>query len=200
MSPTHYNCKKSCFAVYTICVLLCLFTCFQAKHNKMRGDSGLLHIIYDDSLGGGIQSIQEMTGVVESLQPTMQSSCVFIDIAHSSQRQMTSISRSCCKPPSSHSEATLHKCKQCYMNYERLSTWRHKKECKVSQQANSLLLITNKQTNKRDLLQQAHCANLINIKKHHCSRSLDFICSSRHYNKKRHNKEAPSSRNNIDLT
>lgn len=146
MSPTHYNCKKSCFAVYTICVLLCLFTCFQAKHNKMRGDSGLLHIIYDDSLGGGIQSIQEMTSVVESLQPTMQSSCVFIDIAHSSQRQMTSISRSCCKPPSSHSEVTLHKCKQCYMNYERLSTWRHKKEWKVSQQANSLLLITNKQT------------------------------------------------------
>lgn len=133
--------------VYCMYILLCLFTCFQAKHNKMRGDSGLLHnIIYDDSLGGGIQSIQEMTSVVESLQPTMQSSCVFIDIAHSSQRQMTSISRSCCKPPSSHSEATLHKCKQCYMNYERLSTWRHKKECKVSQQANSLLLITNKQT------------------------------------------------------
>lgn len=66
--------------------------------------------------------------------------------------------------------------------------------------AGKLSFAHNKQTNERDLLQQAHCANLINIKKHHCSRSLDFICSSRHYNKKRHNNEAPSPRNNIDLT
>lgn len=51
--------------------------------------------------------------------------------------------------------------------------------------AGKLSFAHNKQTNKRDLLQQAHCANLINIKKHHCSRSLDFICSSRHYNNKK---------------
>lgn len=147
MSPTHYNCKKSCFAVYTVCVYCSAYLHFSRQNTtKWEVIQDFCTTLYDDSLGGGIQSIQEMTSVVESLQPTMQSSCVFIDIAHSSQRQMTSISRSCCKPPSSHSETTLHKCKQCYMNYERLSTWRHKKECKVSQQANSLLLITNKQT------------------------------------------------------
>lgn len=109
--------------VYCMTIRLCLFAFVQEKHKEMRGDSGLLHnIVYDDSLGGVVQSIQEMTSVVESLQPTIQSRCVFIDMTHSSQRQMTSISRSCCKPPSSHSERTLHKCKQCYMNYERLST------------------------------------------------------------------------------